>query len=162
MLKRSQKFQFFPFALCLLISLSAGAIGGLFTKESVGTWYKTINKPTFTPPDWLFSPVWISLFILMGMASYLVWRRRKMVSGYAWAVVIYYLQLVLNIMWSFLFFYQRQIGAAVIEIGVLLVTIIVNAFIFYRVSKVAGLLYIPYIIWVGFASYLTYSIFILN
>lgn len=159
---RPSKFQFVPFAICLIISLSAGAIGGLFTRNSVDTWYKTINKPSFTPPDGIFSPVWITLFILMGISSYLVWQRRKAVSGFTWAVIIYFLQLILNIFWSFFFFYQQQLGFATIEIGILLVAIIINAFIFYRINKVAGLLYIPYILWVGFATYLTYSIFILN
>lgn len=159
---KPHQFQFFPFVLCLIISLTAGAIGGLFTKESVNTWYKTINKPSFTPPDSLFSPVWISLYILIGISSYLVWQGRKEATGFAWAVIVYYLQLVLNILWSYLFFYQQQIGFAVIEIGVLLVTIIINAFIFYRFSKLAGWLFTPYILWVGFATYLTYSIFILN
>jgi len=159
---RQKKFQFFPFLICLLIALSAGAIGGLFTSQSVDIWYKTINKPSFTPPDAVFGPVWSTLFTMMGIASYLVWRRRKKVFGYSWALVVYILQLVLNIMWSFLFFYQHQLGLAVIEVGVFLLTIIINALIFYRISKVAGLLFIPYILWVGFASYLTYSIFILN
>lgn len=159
---RPLKFQFLPFAVCIIISLAAGAIGGLFTQHSVDTWYKTINKPSFTPPDGLFSPVWITLYILIGISSYLIWQRRKRVTGYAWAVIIYHLQLVLNILWSYFFFYQQQLGFAVIEIGVLLVAIIINAFIFYRINKVAGLLYIPYILWVGFAAYLTYSIFILN
>jgi len=156
------KFQFLPFVICLIISLSAGAIGGLLTKDAVDTWYRTINKPSFTPPDGVFSPVWISIFIMMGISSYLVWQRRKFVTGYSWAVIVYILQLILNILWSYFFFYQHQLGFAVIEIGVLLVTIIINAFIFYRINKVAGLLYLPYILWVGFASYLTYSIFILN
>jgi benzodiazapine receptor len=157
-----KKFQFVPFAICLLIALAVGAIGSLFTFESVTNWYKTINKPSFTPPDAVFGPVWTTLFILMGIASYLVWKRRKMASGYAWAASIYFLQLFFNMLWSYLFFDQHQIGLAVIEVLVFLATIIINAFLFYRINKIAGLLLIPYIIWVAFASYLTYSIFILN
>ena len=159
---RSNKFQFFPFIICLLIPLAIGAIGGLLTFESVKTWYTTLNKPSFTPPDKLFAPVWSSLYILMGISSYLVWQRRKIVSGYSWAIVVYLLQLLLNLTWSYLFFYQQHIGFALIEIGILLLTIIVNTFIFYRINKTAGLLFAPYILWVSFASYLTYSIFILN
>ncbi|RZK58123.1 MAG: tryptophan-rich sensory protein [Pedobacter sp.] len=159
---RSNKFQFFPFIICLLIPLAIGAIGGFLTFESVRTWYTTLNKPSFNPPNWIFGPVWTTLYILMGISSYLVWQKRKIVSGYSWAAGVYFLQLLLNLMWSYLFFYQQQIGFALVEICILLVTIIVNAFIFYRINKISGLLFIPYILWVSFASYLTYSIFILN
>ncbi len=162
MLKREKKFQFVPFIICLLIPLIIGAIGGLLTMESVKTWYTTLSKPAFNPPNWIFGPVWTTLYILMGIASYLVWKKRKVVIGYAWAVGIYFLQLLLNLMWSFLFFYQHKIGSALVEIGILLIAIIVNAFVFYRISKVAAWLYLPYFLWVSFASYLTYSIFILN
>jgi len=157
-----KKFQFLPFAVCLLIPLAIGAIGGFLTMESVKTWYTTLNKPSFNPPNGIFGPVWTSLYILMGISSYLVWKKRNIVSGYTWAAAIYFLQLVLNLMWSFLFFYQHQIGAALVEILILLLAIITNAFIFYRIDRVAGWLFLPYILWVGFASYLTYSIFILN
>lgn len=159
---RSNKFQFFPFLICILIPLSIGAMGGLLTFESVKAWYTTLNKPSFNPPNYIFGPVWSILYVLMGISSYLVWQRRKIVFGYSWAVGVYILQLLLNLMWSYLFFYQHQIGFALIEIGVLLLTIIINSFIFYRINKIAGLLFIPYILWVSFASYLTYSIFILN
>lgn len=159
---QSQKFQFLPFIICLLIPLIIGGIGGFLTAESVKTWYLTLNKPSFNPPNQIFGPVWTTLYILMGIASYLVWTKRKLVSGYNWAIGIYALQLILNLTWSFLFFYQRQIGFALVEIGILLLTIIVNAFLFYRIHKTAGLLFIPYILWVSFASYLTYSIYILN
>ena len=158
----TKKFQFLPFILCLIIPLAIGAIGGFFTFESVKTWYTTLNKPSFNPPNNIFGPVWTTLYILMGISSYLVWKRRKIVSGYQWAAAIYLLQLILNLMWSFLFFYQHQIGFALVEIGILLLTIIINAFLFYRINKSAGLLFIPYILWVSFASYLTYSIYILN
>lgn len=157
-----KKFQLFPFLLCLFIPLAIGVCGGLLTMESVKTWYTTLNKPSFNPPNEVFGPVWSALYVIMGISSYLVWRKRKLVSGFPWAVAIYLLQLVLNLTWSFLFFYQHQIDFALVEIGVLLLTIIINAFIFYRIDKLAGLLFLPYIIWVSFASYLTYSIFILN
>lgn len=159
---RSNKFQFLPFLICLLIPLTIGTIGGLLTMESVKNWYTTINKPAFNPPNGIFAPVWTSLYVLMGISSYLVWQKRKIIIGYLWAVRIYLLQLILNLTWSFLFFYQHQIGFALIEIIILLISIIINAFIFYRINRTAGLLFLPYILWVSFASYLTYSIFILN
>ncbi len=158
MSSRNNKFQFLPFIICLLIPLAIGAIGGFLTFESVRTWYTTLNKPSFNPPNAIFGPIWTTLYILMGISSYLVWQKRKIVSGYSWAVGVYLLQLLLNLMWSYLFFYQQQIGFALIEICILLLTIIVNTFIFYRIHKIAGLLFIPYILWVSFASYLTYSI----
>lgn len=157
-----KKFQLIPFIICLLIPLLIGALGGLFTFESVKTWYITLNKPSFNPPNNIFGPVWTTLYILMGIASYLVWRQRKTAIGYNWAVFIYIIQLILNLMWSFLFFYQHQIGFALVEIGILWLAIIINAMLFYRIHKVAGLLFIPYILWVSFASYLTYSIYMLN
>ena len=159
---RNNRFQFFPFLICLLIPLLIGLAGGLLTFESVKTWYTTLNKPSFNPPNFIFGPVWTVLYILMGIASYLIWKKRKTAAGYSWAVVIYILQLLLNLMWSYLFFFQHQIGFALIEIGLLLLTIIINALIFYRIDKVAGWLFVPYILWVSFASYLTYSISLLN
>lgn len=158
----TKKNQFIPFIICLAIPLAIGAMGSFFTFESVKSWYTTLNKPSFNPPSSVFGPVWTTLYILMGISSYLVWRRRKELSGYYWAASVYAIQLVLNLMWSFLFFYQQQIGLALLEIGVLLLVIIINAFLFYRMEKIAGLLFIPYILWVSFASYLTYSIYILN
>lgn len=158
----TRKFQFLPFVICLLIPLAVGALGGFFTFESVKTWYTTLNKPSFNPPNTIFGPVWTTLYILMGISCYLVWKKRKEAIGYQWASFIYVLQLILNLIWSFLFFYQQQIGFALVEIGILLLTIIINAFLFYRINKLAGLLFIPYILWVSFASYLTYSIYILN
>lgn len=159
---RNNKFQLLPFIICLAIPLIIGAIGGFFTQESVKTWYTTLNKPSFNPPNWVFAPVWTTLYILMGISSYLVWKRRKVTMVYSWAILIYLLQLVLNLMWSYLFFYQHQIGFALVEIGILLLTIIITAFVFFKVNKLAGWLFLPYILWVSFASYLTYSIFILN
>lgn len=159
---KTRKFQLVPFLICLFIPLLIGFLGSLLTMDSVKTWYLTLNKPSFNPPNAIFGPVWSLLYILMGISSYLVWKKRKTAIGYSWAIGIYVLQLLLNLMWSYLFFYQHQIGFSLIEIGLLLLTIIINAFIFYRIDKAAGWLFVPYILWVSFASYLTYSISILN
>ena len=158
----NQKFQFVPFIICLIIPLTIGAIGGFFTMESVKTWYTTLNKPSFNPPNYLFGPVWSTLYAIMGIASYLVWKKRNVAKNYALAASVYFIQLILNLMWSFIFFYQQQIGFALIEIIILLIAIIINSVLFYRINKVAGLLYIPYIMWVSFATVLTYSIYMLN
>lgn len=156
------KFNFLPFIFCLVIPLVIGALGGFLTTQNVQTWYPTINKPQFTPPNWIFGPVWTFLYILMGVSSYLVWQRRKKNELFKKAIAIYVLQLVFNLGWSFLFFYQHQIGLALVEILVLLALIVITGFLFYRINRIAGLLYIPYVLWVSFASYLTYSIYILN
>lgn len=162
MLPEKKEFAFIPFLLNLLLPLLIGAFGGLLTIGSVRTWYPGIHKPAFNPPNWLFGPVWSFLFILIGISSYLVWKKRKQAAHFPRTVAIYLIQLVLNLGWSFLFFYCHQIGAALLEILALLVAILVNAIRFYHIDKTAGRLFIPYLIWVSFAALLTYNIFILN
>lgn len=158
----SKKFNFVAFIVNLAIPLSIGAIGAFFTASSVDTWYKTINKPSFNPPDGIFGPVWTSLYILIGISAYLVWQKRDQIDKFPRTVAIYLIQLVLNLLWSFIFFYAHEIGMALVEIIMLLVVIIINALVFYRIDKAAGLLFIPYILWVSFATVLTYNIFVLN
>lgn len=156
------RFRFFPFVICLAIPLAIGAIGGFFTSATVDTWYPTLNKPSFNPPSWVFGPVWTLLYILMGIASYRVWQRREQIVHFPRTVAIYAMQLILNLMWSFLFFYNQLIAGALFEIIVLLIFIIINARMFYKIDKTAGLLFIPYILWVSFATVLTAAIFMLN
>lgn len=155
-------FQPLAFFLNLLLPLLFGALGGFITKEPVKTWYPGLAKPAFNPPNWLFPPVWSTLFILIGISSYLVWRKRAEIKQFSRTIAIYLIQLILNLAWSFLFFYTRLIGAALAEIIVLLVVIVINGVMFYKIDKTAGLLFIPYFLWVSFATLLTYNIFILN
>lgn len=162
MLHQKKRFQFLPFLLNILVTLTFGAIGGLITIKSVQTWYPILHKPTFNPPNWLFGPVWSTLFIIIGFAAYLIWMKKEEIAHFPRTIAIYFIQLILNLGWSFLFFYNHQIGAALIEIIALLVAILVNAFVFYKIDKTAGLLLIPYFLWVCFATILTYNIFILN
>jgi Tryptophan-rich sensory protein (mitochondrial benzodiazepine receptor homolog) len=156
------RFKPFAFIISIAIPLAMGAIGGWFTSQYVKTWYLTLNKPSFNPPNWIFAPVWTILYILMGISAYLIWLKRKEVEHFSRTAAIYLLQLVLNVMWSFLFFYAHEIGLAFFEIIALLIAIIINARVFYKIDKTAGLLFIPYILWVSFATILTYSIFSLN
>ncbi|MGO4877172.1 TspO/MBR family protein [Pedobacter psychrotolerans] len=156
------KFKPLAFILSILITLSIGALGGYATAQSVRTWYPLLNKPTFNPPNWLFAPVWTSLYVLIGIAAYLVWVKRDRIVHFPRTVAIYFIQLILNLAWSFIFFYLHEIGFALAEIIVLLAVIILNAMMFYKIDKWAGLLFIPYILWVSFASFLTYNLFILN
>ena len=156
------RFNFLPFIICLAIPLAIGGIGSLFTAESVDTWYQTLNKPSFNPPSWVFGPVWTLLYILIGIASYRVWQRRAEVAHWPRTIAIYAMQLLLNLIWSFLFFYNQLIGGALFEIVVLLIVILINMQIFYKIDKTAGLLFVPYILWVSFATALTAAIFTLN
>lgn len=156
--------KFKPVALIIniAITLGIGALGGYATAQSVKTWYPTLNKPSFNPPNWLFAPVWTSLYIIIGIAAYLIWIKRDQIAHFPRTIALYFIQLILNLCWSFIFFYLHEIGFALFEILILLIIIIINAVVFYKIDKWAGLLFIPYILWVSFASFLTYNIFILN
>ncbi len=150
--------SFFGFtALCLLIS----AIGGAVTLTSVNTWYQELIKPSFTPPDWVFSPVWIILYFLMGISVWLVWRETGQKSKKL-PIFVFGVQLGLNLAWSFIFFGARSIGWALIEISFLWVAIAINIFLFWRINNLACWLLVPYILWVTFAVILNISIFELN
>ncbi|MET1054008.1 MAG: TspO/MBR family protein [Pedobacter sp.] len=157
-----KRFQAIPFLISILIPMIFGALGGLITIRSVKTWYPGIAKPSFNPPDWLFGPVWSTLFVIIGIAAYLVWIKRTQVVHFPRTAAIYFIQLILNLAWSFLFFYNHLIGAALIEIFALLAVIVINGIVFYKIDRTAGLLFIPYFLWVSFASILNYNIFILN
>lgn len=156
------KFKPLAFIINIAITLGVGALGGWATAQSVKTWYPTLNKPSFNPPDWLFAPVWTSLYILIGIAAYLVWVRRDKIVHFPRTVAIYLIQLILNLAWSFIFFYLHEIGFALAEIILMLLVIVINAITFHKINKWAGILFIPYIMWVSFATFLTYNIFILN
>lgn len=155
-------FQPVAFFLNVLIPLIFGALGGFITRDSVKTWYPGLAKPSFNPPNWLFPPVWSTLFVLIGISSYLIWTKRAQIKHFSRTIAIYLIQLILNLAWSFLFFYTHLIGASLAEIILLLAVIVINGIMFYKIDKVAGLLFIPYFLWVCFATLLTYNIFILN
>jgi tryptophan-rich sensory protein len=146
----------------IIICQLAGIIGGLFTSRNIPTWYQTIKKPGFTPPNWIFGPVWIFLYLLMGIALYLVWKSADPGKTKSLALFFFFAQLVLNVLWSFLFFFLKNPLAGFIDIIVLLISILVTTLLFYPLNKVAALLLVPYILWVTFASVLNYSIWQLN
>lgn len=142
--------------------MSIGLVGGLLTISSVRTWYPGLAKPAFNPPNWLFGPVWSILFIAIGIAAYRIWIKRTQIAHFPRTIAIYAIQLILNLCWSYLFFYHHLLGAALFEIVALLIAILVNGLIFYKIDKIAGLIFIPYFLWVSFATLLTYNIYILN
>ncbi|MBU0898393.1 MAG: tryptophan-rich sensory protein [Nanoarchaeota archaeon] len=149
----------------LLVSLIAcqlaGFVGAIFTTSNIATWYATINKPTFTPPNWLFAPAWTTLFILMGIALYLIWEKGSWKKNIK-PIAVFKVQLILNIVWSVLFFGIQNPFAAFIEIIFLWITILATIILFYKIDKRAAYLMIPYIAWVTFAALLNYSVWILN
>jgi tryptophan-rich sensory protein len=139
----------------------AGFLGSLFTTPAIPTWYATLKKPFFTPPNWIFSPVWISLFILMGISLFFVWRRQGH-PQLRMALFFFFVQLVLNIFWSVAFFGLRAPLLGLINIVLLWFAILFTITNFLKVSKFAGALLIPYFLWVSFAALLNFSLWILN
>lgn len=148
--------------LSLTIPLAAGSISGALIAGDVNGWYQQIQKPDWNPPDWLFAPVWTLLYILMGIAVYLVWRLRTGRAAQTPAMVLFSLQLVLNLWWSLIFFRYRAMGWAFAEIVVLWLLIFATILAFARISKAAAWLLVPYISWVSFAAVLNYTIWSLN
>ncbi len=147
-------------AVSVLMAQTAGAIGAAYTSASIPVWYAGLIKPSFSPPNWLFAPVWITLFVLMGIAAYLVWRKEEL--GRKDALETYLASLILNAWWSLIFFGMHEINLAFFEILILWVVILLTAMKFYRIDKAAGILFIPYILWVFFAAILNLKIALLN
>ena len=146
----------------IIVCQLAGIIGAFFTTPAIPSWYAALNKPSFTPPDWVFGPVWITLYFLMGIAAFILWRRGLDKEGVKPALVIFLVQLVLNALWSVVFFGLRSPMAGAVVIFVLWVAILLTILRFFRLSIVAGSLLLPYILWVSFAAVLNMSIWILN
>lgn len=145
----------------IALTLTVGAIAGLFTSESVQGWYSTLIKPTFSPPNWIFSPVWTALYILMGISLYLVWIQPPGLKRNR-GIYFFLIQLALNFAWSFIFFYFHQIDLALVEIILLWMSIIIMLFQFYRIKPLAAYMNIPYLLWVSFASVLNAGYYLLN
>jgi benzodiazapine receptor len=148
--------------ICILICQCAGFIGSLFTRSSIPTWYATLEKPLFTPPNWIFSPVWITLFLLMGISLFLMWHTDLAERKVRIALGCFGAQLLFNILWSALFFGLRSPLAGLIDIAVLWIMITLTIFYTFKISKTAGLLLLPYIVWVTFATVLNFFIWQLN
>ena len=145
-------------AICLLIA----TLSGFATKSSVNTWYATLNKPSFTPPNWLFAPVWTALYIMMGIAAGIVWARGFYHKWVKTALYHFGFQLLLNGMWSIVFFgFHRPLWGLLISIA-LVALILLTIKWFKVVNNIAAYLLYPYLIWVCFATILNYSIWQLN
>lgn len=143
----------------LALTLGVGIFAGLVTEPNVMSWYPTLTKPSFNPPNWVFAPVWTTLYILMAVAGWRVWR---ITDFRARALLYWALQLVLNFAWSFIFFGAHQITAALIEIAVLWLAGLTTTVTFFRIDRIAGWLFVPYLLWVSFAAVLNGAIWQLN
>ena len=146
----------------ILASFAAGGIGSLATFRAIPTWYAGLRKPPYTPPNWAFGPVWTALYILMAVSVFLVWQNGLATSGALLAFTLFWIQLVLNALWSIVFFGMKSKGGGVITIMVLWLLILATMIASFRVSGWAGALLIPYILWVSIASYLNIGLWLLN
>ncbi len=141
--------------LSIGLCLGVGLLGSFFTASSIPTWYAALNKPFFSPPNWVFAPVWTTLYILMGISLYLVWIKKKIPA-------VFWVQLILNATWSMIFFGMKNPGLALVDIIALWLSIFLTIKTFYKISKLAGRLFVPYLVWVSFASILNLFIVFLN
>lgn len=145
--------------LCILVCLGAAGIGSLLTTPALSPWYASLRKPSWTPPNWLFGPVWTILFLAMAIAAWLVWRKVGLTAA---PMQLFLLQLLLNVAWSALFFQLRSPGLAFTEIVTLWFAILATSIEFWRAVPAAGWLLFPYLIWVSYATALNFSIWRLN
>ncbi|MFT7183853.1 MAG: benzodiazapine receptor [Oceanicoccus sp.] len=153
--------KIFPIIISILIAQAAGFIGAIFTFSSVDTWYLTLNTPSWNPPSWVFGPVWTTLYTLIGISAYLIWRNKDKIKKKL-ALQVYGIHLVFNALWTILFFGLKNPGFAFAEILILLSLIITTIVLFWRIDKRASYLLLPYLGWVTFASYLNFTIWQLN
>lgn len=148
--------------ISIAIPLIVGAVAGFFTTSGVKGWYVIANKPSFNPPNWLFAPVWTTLYLMMGIALYLVWSTKNNNAIKRTAIKLFSAQLLLNFAWSFIFFYLHQPGWAFVEIITMWLMILLTIVWFGKISKIAAWLLVPYISWVSFAALLNFYIWKLN
>ncbi|HMT74632.1 MAG TPA: tryptophan-rich sensory protein [Chitinophagaceae bacterium] len=148
--------------IAVALPLVVGGLSGFFTVTGVESWYQTINKPSWNPPNWIFGPVWTTLYILMGISLFLVWKDDAAGSVKKYALLLFAAQLLLNFFWSFIFFSQQQPGWAFAEIVLLWLLIVLTIFAFARINNLAAWLLVPYISWVSFAAILNFTIWQLN
>jgi tryptophan-rich sensory protein len=150
-------------ALAIVAVELVGASGSVFTVRGLDVWYDTLRKPPAAPPNWVFGPVWTTLFALLGAALWFVWRRAGSSPGEVrLGFGVFVLQFVFNVGWSAVFFGMREIGWALVVLGVLWLLVVATMWAFARVDRRAALLLVPYLLWVSFAAYLNYRFWALN
>lgn len=146
--------------LSLLLPQLVGAIGALFTVKAIPTWYVHLNKPSFSPPNWLFGPVWLILYLIMGVALYLNWIKKSKQAKYN--VRLFFIHLFFNAIWSPIFFGAKNLLLAYVVIAIIWALIVVIIINFWKVNKTSSLLLIPYLLWVSFATVLNYFVWRMN
>jgi benzodiazapine receptor len=149
--------------VCAVVAcLAAGAIGSVFTRAAIPTWYAALQKPPFTPPSWLFAPVWTVLYVLMGISAFWVWRQGVENKGIRIALIVFLVQLVLNALWSLVFFGLQSPLLGLALISILWVAVLATIILFFKVSRLASVLMWPYLAWVSFAAVLNSYLWMLN
>jgi translocator protein len=154
----ARKYTWLALIFLIVICFAVAGLGGLTTTPSIPNWYAELSKPLWTPPGWLFGPVWSVLYLGMAVAAWLVWRQGNAIVP----LILFGVQLVFNAAWSWLFFGLHNPGAAFVDIVLLLAAITATTAVFWRRSLVAGLLFVPYLAWVSFAAVLNFAIWRLN
>lgn len=147
-----------PLLAFVFLALLVGGTATFFTEPSIPTWYAGLAKPSFNPPNWLFAPVWTTLYVLMGIAAGRIWKQ----TGFGPEIQMWGAQLVLNFLWSGIFFWQHRIALALADMAALWLLILATLVLFWRRDRLAGLLFVPYLAWVGFAFALNWAIWRLN
>lgn len=148
--------------IAIVLCQMAGIIGSLFTFQAIPTWYADLAKPSFSPPNWIFGPVWTTLYTLMGISLYLVWNSKTKQNIKKEALSVFYAQLILNSLWSIIFFGLKNLELAFVEILLMWVLIAASIVKFNKINKTASYLLIPYLLWVSFATLLNFAIAWLN
>jgi tryptophan-rich sensory protein len=157
----SSKRSYLGLLVFLVLCFAVAGIGGAITTPKIGTWYATLVKPSWNPPDWVFGPVWTTLYIFMAVAGWLIWRGKGF-TGAEFPLILFAIQLALNLLWSCIFFGLEKPGIAFFEVLLFWLAIAATMLSFWRISTVAGILFVPYLAWVSFASVLTFTIWRLN
>jgi tryptophan-rich sensory protein len=157
--KALMKNQWLVLAGFVLLCLAVGAVGGAASAAAIDGWYRTLAKPSWNPPDWVFGPVWTVLYIMMGVAAWLVWRTRDRIGP---AMVLFAVQLALNLAWTFIFFTAQSPGLALVEIAFLWLSVLATMLAFFGRQTTAGWLFVPYLAWVSFAAVLNFAIWSMN
>ena len=161
MTSRSQRASTIGLLVFLALCYGRFYLGSMVTASSAGTWYQTLNKAPFNPPDGFFSPIWVLLYFMMAIAGWRVWTKNSSAAG-RYALFLFSVQLALNLGWSVLFFGYQKVGLALLEMFVLIFTVILTTLHFWAIDRNAGILFLPYGIWLLFAVVLNGFIFFMN
>ncbi len=148
--------------ICIIACFAAAGFGSIFTSKAIPDWYRGLKKPPYTPPNWVFGPVWTVLYILMAVSVFLVWQKGLAAPGVTNAFTLFWIQLATNAIWSYVFFARRSVIGGIINIIILWLLILATVITSFPVSTIAGILLLPYILWVSIAMYLNIGIWVLN